>query len=80
MQPVWHKPPHVPQSATPATAQQLPVKQEQPSVAMPVSSAISAQTQASVKNEYDEVRINEGDLHYLTTSCSDESRGKNERS
>ena len=42
-----------PTPATPATAQQLPVEQEQPSV--PVSSAISAQTQASVKNEYDEV-------------------------
>jgi len=44
-----------PTPSTPATAQQLPVKQEQPSVAMPVSSAISAQTQASVKNEYDEM-------------------------
>merc|ERR1719186_73963 len=42
-----------PTPATPATAQQLPVEQEQPSV--PVSSAISAQTQASVKNEYDEM-------------------------
>ena len=69
-----------PTPATPATAQQLPVKQEQPSVVIPVSSAISAQTQASVKNEYDEVRITKGDLHYLTTSYSDESRGKKERS
>ena len=69
-----------PKPATPATAQQLPVKQEQPSVAMPVSSPISAHTQASVKNEYDEVGITKGDQHNLITSYSDESRGKKERS
>jgi len=38
---------------TPATAQQLPVKQEQQTVSLPVSSSVTPQT--SVKNEFDEM-------------------------
>lgn len=44
-----------PSPSTPATAQQLPVKQEQPPAALPVTSAVAAQNQASVKNEFDEM-------------------------
>merc|ERR1712142_1338662 len=45
-----------PSPSTPAaTAQQQPVKQEQPPAALPVTATVAAQNQASVKNEFDEM-------------------------
>merc|ERR1712106_1202140 len=44
-----------PSPSTPATAPGPPVKQEQPPAALPVTSTVAAQNQASVKNEFDEM-------------------------